>query len=344
MDYQKEPGRPEGLRLHLNENTAGCSPAVIDALRALTPAQVAFYPDSGPATRACASLMGVDPSWVVLTNGLDEGIWATAAACLRQGEATGEAIIPTPAFDMYAACTTAAGGKVVTVAPGPHLAFPGAEVLAAISPATRVVFVCSPNNPSGLTVSFDAVSAVARAVPPGALVFLDEAYVDFAETSFLGQLADHPTVVIGRTFAKAYGLAALRIGCVLARPDTLAVIRRVIAPYNLNICAIEALRAAAADTAFHARYCAEVEESRRLLYRFAERHAFEYWPSQANFVLIRVGASAEGLVEALAARAIFIRDRGAEPGCEGCVRVTAGVVEHARVCIAAMEEILCERA
>ncbi len=340
MDYRKAPERHGGLRLHLNENTGGCSPAVIAALRALTASQVAYYPDYTAATRACASRLGVPPSWVTLTNGLDEGIWATTSAWLRPGEGTGEVVVPLPAFDMYAASTVAAGGKVVGVPPGPRLAFPLAAVLSAITPSTRVVFVCSPNNPSGLSVPPDAVSRIAGSVPPGAVVFVDEAYVDFGRGSFLRRLGRHPNVIVGRTFAKAYGLAALRIGCVVAQPSTLAVVQRTIPPYSLNVCAVEALRAALADTASHRRYCEAVRQSRRLLYAFAERHDLAYWRSQANFVLIRVGANATILVDALAARGIFVRDRSTEPGCEGCVRVTAGVVEHTRTCITAMEELL----
>ena len=342
MDYQRLPDPGGRLRLHLNENTAGCSPKVMAALRAISPLQVGFYPDYAEATRDCAALFGIDRSSLVLTNGLDEGIWAAASACLRAGDAVGEVIIPVPAFDMYAACTNAVGGRMVTVPPGPNLAFPLEPVLGAITPATRLVFLCSPNNPSGLAIPAGAIAAIALALPSGALLFLDEAYADFGRSSFLEHLPAHPNVVVGRTFAKAYGLAALRIGCVIAGPEALAVVERVIPPYSLNICAIEALRAAIADTDFHAWYCEEVAASRELLYAACARLGFTYWPSEANFVLIRVGSGATALVAELERRGIVIRDRTGEPGCDGCVRITAGVVEHTKRCVAAMEAILCD--
>ncbi len=342
MDYQKLPEMGAGLRLHLNENTGGCSPKVLEALRAVTASQVAFYPDYAAATEACARLLGVDSSWVALTNGLDEGIWAAASACLRAGDAAGEAIISEPAFDMYAACVNAVGGRLVPVPPRDDLSFPRDRILAAITPRTRLVFLCSPNNPSGLAIPNEDVEAVARALPAGALLFLDEAYVDFARGSFLPRLAGFPNVVVGRTFAKAYGLAALRIGCVVARPETLSVVLRTIPPYSLNVCAIQGLQAAIGDPDYHDRYCGQVAESRELVYDACRRLGLGWWPSEANFVLVRVGAGASALVGALAQRGIFIRDRTGEPGCAGCVRITAGVVEHTRACLEAMEAVLCE--
>jgi histidinol-phosphate aminotransferase len=342
MDYQKLPDPGAGLRLHLNENTGGCSPKVLEALRAITASQVAFYPDYAAATEACARLLGVDPSWVALTNGLDEGIWAAASACLRAGDSAGEAIVSEPAFDMYAACVNAVGGRLVAVPPRADLAFPLDRILAAISPRTRLVFLCSPNNPTGLAISDQDLASVAHALQPGALVFLDEAYADFARGSFLARLGEFPNVVVGRTFAKAYGLAALRIGCVVGRPEALSLVQRTIPPYSLNVCAIQGMLAAIADRDHHEWYRAQVAESRELVYDACRRLDLRWWPSEANFVLVRVGGRAGALVNALARRGVFIRDRSGEPGCAGCVRITTGVVEHTRACLAAMEEVLCD--
>ena len=338
MDYTRLPEPGAGLRLHLNENTAGCSPRVLEAIRRIPAERIAVYPDYAEVTRECAEALGVDPSWVVLTNGLDEGIWAAASACIRAGEGEAEVVVPEPAFDMYAACVKAAGGRVVTVAPGPDLAFPIDAVLAAIGPRTRLVFLCSPNNPSGVSIPASGISRIANALPAGGLVFLDEAYVDFASCSFLPHLAARPNLVLGRTFAKAYGLAALRIGCLVANPDALRIVGGAIPPYSLNVCAVEGLRAALKDREYHDWYCAEVAESRELLYAACRRAGLRYWPSEANFVLVRFGSRCAEIVAKLAAAGIFIRDRSGEPGCEGCARITTGVVEHTRACIAALEE------
>jgi histidinol-phosphate aminotransferase len=340
MDYERPTSFPAALRLHLNENTAGCSPKVIEAIRAIDATRMAVYPDYEEATRECAEWLGVDPSWVVLTNGLDEGIWAAAGACIRAAGPDREAVIPVPAFDMYAACVQAAGGRAVFVPPGPELAFPLDAVLAAIRPATRIVYLCSPNNPSGLAIRDEDIGTIARSLPEGALLFLDEAYVDFAEGSFLPLVGDHPNVLLGRTFAKAYGLAALRIGCLVARPQAISIVQRVIPPYSLNVCAVEGMRAALKDQAYRQWYAEQVEQSRQLVYEACRRRGVGFWASQANFVLVRVGDRCRQVVEALASRGILVRDRSAEPGCAGCIRITAGVVKHTQQCLAALEEVL----
>ena len=342
--YQREPELGHGLRLHLNENTGGCSPRVLEALRQLSALDVAVYPDYARVHDVCARHLGVDPARLLLTNGLDEGILAAAIAWLQRdpGAAAGapEGLIVEPCFGMYADCIEAAGGRIVRVAPRADLAFPLEATLAAITPRTRVIYLTSPGNPSGLLVPHEAVHALARALPDG-LVFFDEAYADFTTTHFLGELAAAPNVVVGRTFAKAYGLAALRIGAVAGSDAVVARLRRSLPPYSINVAAAVALEAALGDPAHLDAYRAGVRESKARVYAFCQRRGLPYWPSEANFVLVRVGDCARAVVEALRARRIFVRDRSNEPGCAGCIRITAGVVAHTEACLSALEEILC---
>jgi len=360
--YQREPELADGLRLHLNENTGGCSPAVLAALRALSPMDIAVYPDYGRVTDVCAAYLGVDPSRLLLTNGLDEGILAAAIAYLQRGVAgrigrdtgsdTGrsigsgigsgapEGLIAEPCFGMYADCIEAVGGRIVRVAPPADLAFPLDAVLAAITPRTRVIYLTSPGNPTGLLIPAAAVHALARALPDG-LVFVDEAYADFTDAHFLGDLPAAPNVVVGRTFAKAYGLAAMRIGAVVGDEAVIARLRRSLPPYSINVAAAVALEAALGDQAHLDAYRAEVRASKARVYAACDRLGLAYWPSEANFVLIRVGDRATAIVEALRARRIYVRDRSTEPGCAGCIRITAGVLAHTELALAALEDILC---
>ncbi len=170
---------------------------------------------------------------------------------------------------------------------------------------------------------------------------LDEAYADFSGRTLIGSaLERHRNLIVGRTFAKAHGLAALRIGALVAHPDTLEPLRRILPPYTLNVCAVRALSAALADPDYLTWYVDQSVRSRDLLYEFAKRHRFHYWPSEANFVLIRVGREAPAMTDALALRGVFIRDRSGQPGCAGCVRITAGVAEHTQTCLTALEDIL----
>lgn len=341
--YQHPATAPGALRLHLNENTAGCSPKVIEAVRALGRDDLALYPDYGAVYRDVAAYLGVPESSVLLTNGLDEGILLAAVIAQKRRPADGppEAIVPLPAFDMYAITSDACGVGVVAVPPGPDYAFPLDGMLGAITPRTRVVFITSPNNPTGVRVSNDDVRAVARAVPREALVFVDEAYHDFCGDTMIGELGSLPNVVVGRTFAKAQALAALRAGALVAAPETLDAFRPVIPPYSLNVASAAALRAALADREYLAWYVDQVRQSRERFYAFCARHGFRWWESAANFVLAHVGTHATPITAFLKARGIYIRDKSADPHCPGCIRITTGTVDATESAIAAMEEYLC---
>jgi histidinol-phosphate aminotransferase len=244
--YQKPPELYEGLRLHQNENTGGCSPKVIEALARLRPDQIGFYPPYAEATKAVASYLGTTTDRIALTNGLDEGIMALAVAFLRAapGGPVLESIVPEPAFEIFRFDTAVAGGRLVQVMPKPGFAFPLDEVLTAITPNTRVVFLTNPNNPTGVAMPLDAISTIAGRVPNGAVVFVDEAYAEFAGASFIPQLASFPNVIVGRTFSKAFGLAGLRIGCLVGAPEALDPIRRAVPVYSVNIAAVAAHTAA----------------------------------------------------------------------------------------------------
>jgi histidinol-phosphate aminotransferase len=127
----------------------------------------------------------------------------------------------------------------------------------------------------------------------------------------------------------------------VAAPETIAPLRRTVPPYTLNVAAAVALPAAFEDTAYYEWYLAQVRESRRLLCATLDRLDVKYWPSSANFVLARFGTDLERVIGGLAARQVAIRDRSADPGCEGCARITTGVVEHTTRCVEALEEVLC---
>jgi histidinol-phosphate aminotransferase len=344
-EYERVVAPADALRLHLNENTAGCSPKVIEALRRLTPEIVATYPDYDGVIAACASRLGVDAGRVLLTNGLDDGILAAAVWTLRGSPPADpfEAIVVVPAFDMYAACVEAAGGRVIEVPLGPEFVFPLERLLDAVTPRTRAIFITNPNNPTGSVVGKEDVLTVALAVPR-ALVFVDEAYADFSDGTLIGdaRFSELPNLVVGRTFAKAYGLAGLRAGVLVGSPAALAPLRRTVPPYTLNVASMLALPAAFDDVEYYEWYLDQVRQSKALLIGLLDRRRVKYWPSAANFLLVRFGPDLDRVINGLAARGIAIRDRSGDPGCAGCARITTGVLEHTRRCVEALEEILCD--
>ena len=333
------------LRLHYNENTAGCSPAVLDALHAVTREEVGRYPDIGDVTHQVERCFDVAPGGALVTNGLDEGLQLVAQCGAWHGERVErpEFIVVEPAFEVYEACATGVNATLVRIAPQPAFQFPLRELLDAITPSTRVIYLTDPNNPTGLGIPPGTAETIASAAPQ-ALLLVDEAYADFSGRTLIGSRLDrYRNLVVGRTFAKAQGLAALRIGALIAHPETLDRFRRIQLPFSVNICAMTALSTALEDRSYLDWYVAEVNASKSLVYDFCRAHDLPFWPSEANFVLIRVGNEAPGITAALATRQVLVRDKHTSPGCAGCIRLTTGVVEHTRRALTALEDILASR-
>lgn len=342
MTYARPADRTGALRLHLNENTGGCSPAVIDAIRQVSAEDVAIYPDYATLVHECADYLGVNEAQLVLTNGLDEGLLALTVSAFRvmqSARGLPEAIIPAPAFEMYSVFVKAAGGRVVSVPPQPDFAFPLKEVCQAITDCTRIIFLTNPNNPTGQLIPRDAIREIVRCAPPEVTIVIDEAYYDFCGETFLAELGAQPNVAIGRTFAKAHGLAGLRAGCLIGDPARLEAVRDVVPPYSLSVFAVAGWRAALRDRDYLDWYRTQVSESRELLYAACDRLALPYWKSAGNFVLINVARAGEPaeIARAFAERGILVRDRSRDPGCAGCIRITAGVVRHTEAAVEALE-------
>ncbi len=343
MRIQGYPDPGNGTRLHLNENTGGCSPRVLEAIRTLQTTDISTYPSYTDLVLACARHFEVDPEWVLLTNGLDEGILMAAVGHIARPRVhDAETIIPLPAFDPYPNSTMAVGATAVRIPPGPGFAFPTDDVMRAITARTKIIFLNTPNNPTGQLIPIADLKRIAEAAPD-AVVIVDEAYIEFGGATFLPELNRYPNVLVGRTFSKAYGLAGMRVGILIGQPQSLDAVRAVTLPFNINAVAIAATLAALDDHAFLPRYAAEVSESRERLYAACQRLGLEHWKSAANYVLVRVGDAAPLFVKALAARRIHVRDRSNDPHTAGCIRITAGVLAHTEAAVEALEGVVAGR-
>src|SRR4051812_28632744 len=191
MTYRRPADRIGALRLHLNENTGGCSELVLDAIRQITAEQIATYPDYAALSRECAEYLGVREAQLVLTNGLDEGLLAATVSgfsATREAAGIPEAIVPEPAFEMYSVFVKAAGGRVVPVAPRPGFEVDARDICDAISDQTRLIFLTNPNNPTGQLIPREVVREIARSAPSHVTIMLDEAYFDFCGETFLAEL------------------------------------------------------------------------------------------------------------------------------------------------------------
>ena len=339
VDHYRPPlGARSGLRLDFNENTQGASPRVMQALRELDPECLARYPDREPLERCLAQHLNMRPAQVLLTNGADEAIHLLCQTYLEGGD---EALVVVPSFAMYEHQAASCGASVVRVPALADFAFPTERLLARISPKTRLIAIANPNNPTGALAHRDDLLAVVRAAPQAA-VLVDEAYWEFCGQTIAGEVGRLANLFVARTFSKAYGLAALRLGALLGCVEQLAMVRKVASPYNVNAVALACLPAALADEGYLHRSVAQVRRGRALLLAALGAHDIPCWPSQANFVLACLESHAAAFVAAMSCRGILVRDRSAEPGCAGCVRITVGTQEQMRRALVALEESLGE--
>lgn len=325
-----------GLRLDFNENTVGCSPRVLERLRELKPEQLASYPEREPVEARVASFLGIAPSELLLTNGVDEAIHLLCETYLEPGD---EAIIVVPTYSMYQIYMLAAGANVVRIPAGKDFHFPADDLCNRITPRTRLIAIANPNNPTGTVAPQEHLRRIARSAPDAA-VLVDEAYFEFYGQSMLAARKEFCNLFVARTFSKAYGLAGLRIGALIGDADQMHALRRVSSPYNVNAVALACLPEAVSVQAYIQQYVSEIRESRARLERALEASGIPFWRSQANFVLARVGAAAS-FVEQMRRRGILVRDRSGDHGCEGCVRITLGPREHAGRLLTALQET-CE--
>jgi len=336
--YHPPLGNREGLRLDFNENTVGCSPRVLQRLRELNAAELACYPEREPLEGLVAGHLALAPEEVLLTNGVDEAIHLLCETYLEPGD---EVLIVVPTFSLYEIYAAATGAKVISIPSGEDFSFPTREVLVRVTPRTRLIAVANPNNPTGAVASQHALLAIARSAP-GAVVLIDEAYFEFYGESLLGQWHELPNLFLARTFSKAYGLAGLRIGVLAGDSAQMKMVRRVSSPYNVNGVALECLPEALADQAYVREYVEQVRQGRELLEQELRNWDVPYWPSHANFVLVRLGSLNAEFITRMRQRGILVRDRSRDYGCLGCVRITLGTLEQTERLLGALHQVLEE--
>jgi histidinol-phosphate aminotransferase len=336
--YRSPIGLRSGLNLDLNENAAGCSDRVLARLGALTARDVARYPNREAGERLVGNFLGVPPAQLLLTNGIDEGLYLLSATYLAESD---EMLFADPTFVMYPIYGHSTGAKVIRVMAEDDFAFPTKKVLAAISPRTRLITIANPNNPTGSVVRREDLLQILQSASDAA-VLVDEAYFEFGGESLLSELGRYSNLFIARTFSKAYGLAGLRLGALIGAPEQIAYLRRFCSPFNVNAVALACLEEALTDQSFVADYVAQVGQGREQLVKLCEELGLRSWPSRANFVLVRIGAPCGKFVEAMLRRGIQVRDQSANPGCEGCVRITVGTQAQMDEVLRAMREAIAE--
>jgi len=337
-EYHPPLSGREGLRLDFNENTDAPSPRVAEVIQRIASQELTKYPERAPVEAVVAEFLKVAAEQVLLTNGVDEAIHLLCETYLEPAD---EVIIVVPTFSMFEIYAQSTGAKVISIQAEPKqgFRFPTEKVLAAIAARTRLIAIASPNNPTGTVVSRTDLLKIADAAPQAA-VLVDEAYYHFYGETVVDAIARFPNLFVTRTFSKVYGLAGLRVGALAGSPSQMAMVRKVSSPYNVNAIALACLPEALADREFLQGYVKQVIQGRgRLMIQLA-CHGVPYWVSQANFVLAKIGPLHREFVLEMRKLGILVRDRNSDPGCDGCVRMTVGTLEHTGRLLMAIPEVL----
>ncbi len=317
---------PEGIiKLASNENPFGPSPlAVAAGKRALERAQL--YPDGGcfGLRQKLAMSVGLAPDQFIVGNGSNEIIELLGRVFLAPGD---EVVMAVPAFVVYKLVTLLFGAKAIEV-PLRDWRHDLGRMAAAITPRTKLVCVCSPNNPTGTANTEDELLEFARAVPEHVVVVFDEAYADFLSLApdLRPLLSEGRKVICLRTFSKIYGLASLRIGYGYADAELCALLNRVRQPFNVNAIAQASAMAALDDHEFTTRCADENRAGLRQLESGCRDLGLEVVPSVANFMLVKVGDGAR-VFDALQRCGIIVRPVQSY-GLPDWVRITVGSREQ----------------
>lgn len=344
-----EPGKPvqdlarelgiaveDIVKLASNENPLGPSPAARQAMIE-TLERAHFYPDGGGyyLRQAIAERLDLNMDNVILGNGSNEIIEFIGHAYLQPGD---EIVVAKHSFAVYRLMAQLFGAKVIEVSDPDFVADLDA-MLAAITPRTKELFLANPNNPTGTMVYQEAIDRLMDRVPDHVMVVFDEAYYEFLDEppDVLKYVRAGRNMVVLRTFSKIQGLANLRIGYGLAAPEVIEILQKARQPFNANGIAQAGALAGLGDSEHMEATKRVTHEGRTFLEAEFVGMGLEFVPSQANFVLVRVG-DGKKVFDALLRRGIIIRDMGSY-GLPDWLRVSVGTMAQNKVFIAALRQL-----
>ncbi len=323
------------IKLGSNENPLGPSKKAVDII-AKHADKVSIYPeDSSSELRSrIAEYVGVGAGQVIAGNGSDEILDMAANMFIEDG---GEAVIPAPTFSMYGKLVELYSGKCVYVPLGDDFRFDTDRILRAITERTKLVFICSPNNPTGSTISEEGLKEI---LDEDVIVVLDEAYTEFSTGSFVHLVNEYKNLIVLRTFSKAFGLAGLRVGYGIADSEIIGYMLRIKIPFSVNILAQQAA-IAALDDKEHLKESVELVRAGRalILEELSKVKGVRAYPSQANFIFIELDSKAKDVVEALFKRGIIVRDCSFA-GSGNYIRVSIGTMEENKKFLENFKEVL----
>ncbi|QSP94166.1 histidinol-phosphate transaminase [Marinobacter salinisoli] len=330
------------VKLASNENPLGPSEKALSAARDSL-SELCLYPDGNgfDLKQALSTRLGVDASQITLGNGSND-VLEVITRCFADADA--EVIFSQYAFAVYPLVTQAIGARGVSV-PAVNWGHDLTAMADAITDRTRLIFVANPNNPTGTVHHAEAIETFLDRVPANVIVVLDEAYCEYLEGAAypdgIELLKRYPNLIVCRTFSKAWGLAALRVGYSVSSPEIADVLNRVRQPFNVDTVALSAATAVLADEVYLQRSREVNEAGLRQLERAFDRLGLDYIPSVANFIAVDVGGNSEDVFQSLLAQGVIVRPV-AGYGMPRHLRVSVGLPEQNERFVAALEQALSQ--
>ncbi len=325
------------MRLDFNENTVGCPTQVIRALRrALDPEMMTRYPEYDEGRRILSAYFRVKPEEMLLANGTDDALKMICDTFVDPGDTL---LVPAPTFPVYEFFNNVAGGKTLRIRYDERFRLPVDEFVATLQKEkVRWVALANPNNPTGTQIPKAALKTILLAAPE-TVVLVDEAYQDFSGQTILPWIRKYPNLVVTRTFSKAFGLAALRMGCLFANPQLIDPLQRGQNPFAVNSLALMCACIAIRYDAQVLKYAETVRTNRAAFCRWLDARGIPYVPSSANFILTRVGEHASEIALKLRQKKILVRDWSYDPHLKGYLRFTIGSQAQSRRLMAELSRL-----
>lgn len=308
----------KGLRLDFNERLAPLPAKVIEAIQGFYPQRFMVYPSYGDLVEKIAKYAQVDADSLMITNGSDQGMELIFRTFVSAGD---KVIIPSPSFAMFYQVARVQGAEIIKPKYKSDGSFPFKKVMELLKQKLKMVIICNPNNPTGTLLPLEKIKAILKA-SGDTLVYVDEAYFEFSEITAVKLIEKYPNLFVTRTFSKAFGLAALRIGYLISCKENINEMLKVRGPYDINQIAKVAAGASLKTLPELKQYCDEVmKEAKPFTEEFLREKEVKFFPSGANFIYFKEPLT--GFSDKLKENGILIR-----PQADGYARITIGTLSQ----------------
>lgn len=311
-----EPGRSGIVRLDMSENISRPSDSVMLAVSEIGEDDISMYPEYLETEKAIGRYVGIDPKNVMLTNGSDEALRLIMEAYISEDDTV---VIMEPSFAMFKFYAKLQGARVVSAPLGPYLEFIEEPYDDLSDP--RMIVLCNPNNPTGTMIPQESILRIADKYPDS-IILVDEAYYEFLDETVIPFIKNRKNIVVTRTFSKAFGLAGIRAGALIADETVLATVRMIASPYMVSSLTSKICLSALTDTDKIIEDVKDIIQTREWLSSELSARGYQVYPSYANFLMVDMKDDAIKVMDGLKKKGFLVRDR--TQVISGGVRISIG--------------------